>query len=72
MVDHKYVMAAPCALSLRLEKLRARLPPGVDVSWPSLARPLTTEVVGQNFGQVDKWKVCLKAATMPQIRSEHG
>ena len=24
------------------------------------------------FGQVDKGKVCLKAAKMPQIRSEHG
>ena len=24
------------------------------------------------FGQVDKWKICLKAARMPRIRSDHG
>jgi len=24
-----------------------------------------------NFGQVDKWSFCLRAASMPRIRSDH-
>jgi hypothetical protein len=31
-----------------------------DESWPA------------KFGQPDKWKICLKAARMPRIGSDHG
>jgi transposase len=33
--------------------------------------PRSTERWLAKFGQVDKWSLCLRAARMPQIRSDH-
>jgi hypothetical protein len=42
--------------------------------WPRLVNSMANswERWSAKFGQVDKWEICLKAARMPRIRSDHG
>jgi len=50
------------------------LNPGVPVLSkivPTLAKLQHTERWLAKFGQVDKWSFCLRAASMPRIRSDH-